>query len=125
MNQELWLPWTLPGLNEIIAAAKGSGGKGTAYARMKRQWGKDIALYIRSQGLKPVEAACLRFHWYEKDRRRDPDNIVAARKFILDALVDTNILPKDSQQHIKGFSDAWLVNKRRPGVLVEIEEREP
>lgn len=36
--------------------------------------------------------------WYEPDERRDPDNIMAGQKFILDGLVAAGTIPNDSQK---------------------------
>ena len=47
----------------------------------------------------------LNFIWYEKTKRRDPDNVASAKKFILDALQKQGILPNDSRKYIYGFSD--------------------
>lgn len=47
------------------------------------------------------------FLWVEVNRRRDPDNIAFAKKFILDSLVESGKLKNDTQQYIKGFSDRF------------------
>lgn len=120
--QHLWVPGRLPGLNEVIAAAKGRGGKGHAYAAMKRTVGEMIWAYAKSARLQPVKRARLEFRWIEKDRRRDPDNVSSAgRKFVLDALVTAGVLPGDGWAAIAGWSDSFEVGTRH-GVEVTITE---
>jgi len=115
MKQVLSVTMRLPGFNEM-AKAKGSGKH--AYNTMKRKIEADIVLMIKSQGIKPMKKAWFTFSWQETNKRRDPDNIVAAKKFILDALVDAGILPKDGWKEVMGLRDTWTQNKEMPGVVV-------
>ena len=65
------------------------------------------------------------YHWYEKDRRRDKDNICAfGRKVIQDALVKARFLRNDGWKNIAGFEDRFYVDKDKPRVVVEIYGRE-
>ena len=82
----VWIPGPLPGMNEIIKAAKGCNGKGLGYSAMKKRWTGDIALRIRAARVPPMQRAHVRFDWVSVDRCRDPDNIEAAQKFAWDAL---------------------------------------
>ena len=120
--QELWIPGRLPGLNEVIAAAKGSGGRGHSYATMKRQWTELVWALAKSAKLQPVRRAYLSFTWVEKDRRRDPDNVSSAgRKLILDGLVKAGVLAGDGWDGIAGWSDAFEVDGKH-GVRILITE---
>ena len=60
--------------------------------------------------------------WYEKDRRRDPDNIGSAKKYILDSLVEAGVFPDDGWKYIKGFTDNFEIDKYRPRIEVTIHE---
>lgn len=51
------------------------------------------------------------FEWHESTKRRDKDNVASAKKFILDALQKTRILPKDSNRYIRGFTDQFVYDK--------------
>ena len=64
----------------------------------------------------------MKFCWYEKNRKRDPDNICFAKKFILDAMVKNHVLPNDSQKYIKGFRDLFYIDKDNPRIEIFIEE---
>ena len=81
-----------------------------------------IYLYIRKHRVAPVKdyPIMLKIDWYEKDNRRDVDNIVFAKKFILDALVESGIIKNDSRKYVKGFIDNVYTDRENPRVEVEI-----
>ena len=74
-----------------------------------------------------IDRAYILFRWIEKDKRRDKDNISFAKKFILDALQEADILRNDGWGEIIGFSDTFAVDKANPRVevylLTEQEEQ--
>lgn len=70
---------------------------------------------------KPVK---LVFTWREKDARKDPDNIIFAKKFILDGLKEAGTIPQDSQKWIKGIAESWIIDPTNPGIEVLIIEQE-
>jgi hypothetical protein len=121
----LWIPGPMPGLNEMLAAARSVRGKGSAYATLKRQWGDVVWSRAQSAGLHRLGAfavpVAVRFEWVERDRKRDPDNIRAGAKAILDGLVKAGVLAGDGWKHVAGLSDAFSVDAKSPGVRVTIE----
>jgi len=131
----LWVPGPLPGLNELLAAAGGSGGRRAGYARIKRQWTETIwalAKEARIDKPGPFERAVLMtFDWVEKDKRRDPDNVAAGgRKLILDGLVNAGVLAGDGWKHVRSWHDRWqtvdeVIGGKGPGVGVTIQVPEP
>lgn len=122
VTQELWIAGPLPSLNELIDAAKGHGGRGYGYSKLKREWGTLVWGLAKAARLKPVASAVLTFEWRERDRRRDPDNVSSAgRKLILDGLVKAGVLSGDGWTGVRAFSDVWLVDPHAPGVLVRID----
>lgn len=111
----------LDGLNEYTTANRTVSYKG---AKMKHKNEKHVSSFIsykmRNMDLKyPIS---LKFCWYEKNRKRDPDNICFAKKFILDAMVKSHVLPNDSQKYIKEFHDLFYVDKDNPRIEIFIEE---
>jgi Holliday junction resolvase RusA-like endonuclease len=116
---KLEIPGRLPGLNEIIDAAKDHFG---AYARMKDEYTTMVAWLAKK--LPKYEKVALIITWYEPDRRRDPDNIMAGQKFILDGLVVAGTIPNDNQRHIQGIIHRFGVDKQNPRVEVEIIDME-
>lgn len=112
----------LPGLNEYIDAERQSKYKATALKAQSMQLvmicaKRDLCKW-RAKG--PVY---MRYTWYERDRRRDKDNVSGyGRKVIQDALVKGGYLHNDGWNEITGFSDEFRVDKSRPRIEVEIEE---
>lgn len=61
------------------------------------------------------------FTWVEENKRRDLDNICFAKKFILDALVQAEVLKDDNRKIVTNFTDSFeYANISR--VIVELEE---
>ena len=115
-----FVPGPLPGLNEVLASAKGYGGRGFGYAKLKRQWTQTIALHILAAGIKHVDRARFEFRWVERDRKRDPDNVAAGgRKLCLDSLVLAKVLNNDGWGQVLGWTDSFEVGAN-PGVEVTI-----
>ena len=123
MPHTLTIPGTLPGLNEYISAERTNKYKAAA---MKKNAEELIGLYARSQlrGVLFTGPVTMRYTWYEKDRRRDKDNIAFARKFIQDALVKAGVLQGDGWQHIEGFTDTFAVDPSNPRICVTISNTE-
>ncbi len=122
MTATLWIPGPMPGLNELIAAAKGAGGRGVAYAKLKRQWTETVWALAKRERLPYFERASFSFEWREPNRKRDPDNVAAGgRKLILDGLVLAKVLPGDGWAHVARWIDRFEV-VGFPGVLVTITE---
>lgn len=118
---KLTIKGTLPGLNDYINEERKNKYAG---AQMKNRYQGVITVYIKKclGSWKPNLPVKMYYTWYEKDRRRDKDNIAFARKFIQDALVKAGTLPNDGWNEIEGFYDTFLVDKKNPRVEVEIEE---
>ena len=113
MIGSFFIPFKLPSLNEMIDANRSNAHVG---ARHKKQVQNDVRLFIRSararKTLRPVKTPCfIVFIWHEGNRRRDADNIAAAKKYVLDALVQEGILIDDSRKYVVGFSDDFVDGK--------------
>jgi hypothetical protein len=120
----LHIPGQMPCLNDIIDAAKGSGGRGYGYSKMKKQWTMTVWGLAKQARLPHMKRARFSFHWHELNRLRNKDNIAAARKFILDGLVLAKVLDNDGWKQIADdWHDTFTVDKR-PGVTVTMEEVE-
>lgn len=116
------LQTNFPGLNEIIKVAKAHP---MAYSAMKKRWGHVVETSIRQAKLKPMRGPVqIHLTWVEKTRRRDPDNIRAGSKFILDALVKAKVLPGDSLATVWGISDSFVVDKEHWRVDVLVTEQD-
>lgn len=110
----------LDGLNDYTKACRTNKFAG---ARMKRDNELWVCHFINEQlNGKAFNKVAIRFNWYEENRRRDPDNIAFAKKFILDALVAKGVIPNDTQKHIEHFEDYFYVDKKEPRIEVLIKE---
>ena len=105
----LWVPGPLPSLNDLIAAAKGAGGTGRAYSKLKKQWTNDIWAWAKEARLpRFLGRVFLEFRWYEQTTRRDPDNIAAGgRKLVLDGLVAAGVIGGDGWRYVAGWVDRF------------------
>jgi hypothetical protein len=118
MTQRIFFPM-LPSLNELLARSGGVSG----YNRTKRRLQADLVWAIKAAKLKPVERVTMVYTWAEPNKRRDPSNISAGgRKLIEDALVDAGVLANDGWAQIEGWQDRFTVCPLKPGVWVELEE---
>lgn len=122
-SETFYIPLKLPGLNEYTRANRSNAYQG---AEMKRETENDISIYIRKamQEGKLHRHNCQCFlvlNWYEKNYRRDGDNIAFAVKFIQDALVSNDVFPDDSRKYIIGLQH-YFHKADDYGVEVRIEE---
>ena len=117
-----FIPGVLPGMNEILDAAGRRKGRFSMYNEMKKEVEERIQLAaIRCPKFtKPIVTII----WFEKNRRRDPDNIVAGRKFVMDGLVSSGKIPGDGWRNVAGFRDEFMISKENPGVKVILMEDE-
>ncbi len=110
----------LPGLNEMIDAAKQGKGKYQPYSMMKQTY-TDMVAWLAKK-LPKYEQVNITITWYEPNEKRDPDNIMAGAKFILDGLVKAGTIPNDTRRYIKSITHIPELDRDNPRVEVEIQE---
>lgn len=118
-KQRFFISGRFPGLNEIIAEAKSHPMR---YATKKREWTNIVIMTALQHKIKTVRKANIHLMWLEPNCRRDPDNIQAGIKFILDGLVLAGVLKNDGWHQIGSLSHSFEISKDRPGVWVDINE---
>ena len=111
------IPGELPGMNEIIAAAKSHYMQ---YRDMKKD-NTELVTWVAKKVPKK-EKVFLEITWYCKNKKRDPDNIAAAVKFIWDGLVQAGVISNDGWNENAGWSNKFKVDKQNPRVEVNIRE---
>ena len=115
--QTLFLNYLPTSLNEYIRIERGNKYEA---ARIKKTETERVAWLCKSQKIKPVtDKVYITFVWVVKNRKKDPDNIAFAKKFILDGLVMAKVIKQDNLNNIVGFRDIFVVDKRE-GVSVMI-----
>jgi hypothetical protein len=113
--QSIFIPGRFPGLNEMINSAR------THWAKSAQEKKKHTErVYYHCLHLKSVPEVDFCFTWYEKNRMRDPDNIMAAQKYIFDGLIMAKVIKNDGWKEIKSITHKFEVGG--PGVLIEIME---
>jgi hypothetical protein len=127
VTQFLWIPGPLPSLNDIIDArrrifrVKGKPA-GDAYTKLKAAWTTRIRLRALAQRFRPVQFGAFSYLCVERDRKRDPSNVVAgAVKLIEDALQAAELLPNDGWAQVTAIAPFWDVGDPA-GVLVAVGE---
>jgi len=118
----LVIPGRLDNLNDFIRADKSSRYKG---GELKANNERIVSAYIEQclRGVKIQKPVYMEYAWFEKNKRRDLDNISSfGRKVIQDALVNKGVLKNDGWEHIVGFSDRFDVDTQNPRIEVLIRE---
>lgn len=122
MRHMLIIHGRLDNLNDYIKACRTNQYKG-AHLKAKNENKVQAEIYEQLGRLRITHPVRMSYRWYEKDRRRDLDNVSSfGRKVIQDALVETRVLRNDGWKEIIGFSDEFYVDKNHPRIEVEIEE---
>ena len=117
---KLIIPGRLPGLNEITDAARRNRYES---AKMKKEYTELVAWCAKSARLPHLSSPVdLVFTWYEPNRKRDKDNIMAGQKFILDGLVTSGVLKNDGWKQIGDISHRFRIDKYNSRVEVELIE---
>jgi len=111
------IPMKLPSLNEYVDVCRSNP---YVASRFKKRIEKEIGIFLVKlpRFENPVE---IHFHWIEKNKRRDLDNIAFAKKFILDAMVKHGKLADDNRKCVTAFTDTFEYDKEAK-VILEIEE---
>lgn len=111
----------LAGLNEYIKACRTNRYVG---AKMKHDIENIVTQAIKEQipNVHFDGTVELNFRWFEKNRRRDLDNISASKKFILDALVSNGTIVADGWKGVIGFTDSFYIDAENPRIEVEIKK---
>ena len=110
---------TLPTMNEIIDAAKGSK---YTFRALKEQYDNLVAWHAKAQKLQQIEKADFTITWICPDKRYDKDNIMAGQKFIFDGLQVAGVLKNDGWKQIGKVIHDFEVDRQNPRVEIEIME---
>lgn len=110
-----FLDFPLPTLNEMIRTARGNK---YAAAAQKKKYTNLVADEIMVQTVRPhFEAISLDLTWIETKKKRDPDNVFAAVKFLMDGIVAAGIIDDDDRDHVASITNRIAVSDSR-GVAV-------
>lgn len=113
---------SLAGLNELIAANRKCWATGNKLKRKNMDMVKAAIYEEGLKGYKCREPVGINFYWYEKNQKRDKDNISSAKKYILDAMIEAGLIRNDGWKNVEGFKDRFDIDKDDPRVLVWVFE---
>lgn len=122
ITNKIVIPLPLTDLNKYITKERGHPRAGSA--EKKKNTNKCALFVTRAMqlGVKFDFPCRLKFTWIISDKRKDPDNIAFAKKYILDGMVNAGFMENDNMNYIEGFSDHFIVDKKQESrVIVEME----
>ena len=128
-----FIPWKslkepLPGLNELI---KWSKSHWAVYRKEKRKWEDWCIIHLMKVPKRRFKRVFLEIQYMERafkikvvgvDHPRDADNVVAAKKYLFDAMVKAEIIRNDDPRYIAGWMEAFHLAPDRPGIDLTIHE---
>lgn len=95
---------------------------------MKKDIETSICWQIAEQGLVELTPPLrLTFKWFEKNKKRDKDNVVFGKKFILDSLQEMQVIGNDNWEWISSFEDIVFLSKEcgiASDYMVQVELQE-
>lgn len=120
LEMKLVIPGRLPCMNDLIAANRLNKYAG---AGVKKKTQRQIILILQPQvqGQRFTEKVNIRIEYYEKDMRRDEDNVMSAAKFILDALQDMDLIPNDSRKYVH-LTQEVFTDRDNPRIEIKVNE---
>lgn len=114
------IPGRLPSLNQYINACKRAWFVGESFKNKQlRIIGTCIVAARVPEFTRPV---VMTFRWFERDKRRDRDNIRSAEKYVMDALKRTRRIKNDTQKWVLDSHHEIALDKINPRVEVTLEE---
>lgn len=115
--QKINIVGKLPSLNEYVEACRRNAHCG---ARLKCN--VEAGIIPQLAKLKKIEKPVhITFIWHEINKRRDKDNVAAAKKFILDAMQKSGKLINDNNNYITGFTDLFEYGAKENAVTLIIK----
>lgn len=114
----------LIGLNEYTNACRTNPYKASSLKKQQQAIVKQgILSSLSNDSPNPSKYPCeVNIVWYEPNKRRDIDNVQFATKFILDAMVEMQVIPNDNQKYINKINNTVCVDKENPRIEVVLGE---
>ncbi len=116
-STSFFLDFPLPTLNDMIQTARGNK---YAAAAQKRNYTNLVAeeIMVQTDHIR-LTAIALDITWIETKKKRDPDNVFAAVKFILDGIKASGTIEDDDRDHVASITNRIVLGDSR-GVLVSM-----
>lgn len=121
MTHTFTIPTLLPELNEYINAERSNRYRAAKIKKTATATCHYSCLNLRYKVNQNFRYD-VRIIWYLPDRRKDPDGVSFAIKFILDGLVSAKVLKNDGAKNIGSITHDFIYGKGSK-VVVELKER--
>lgn len=118
MEYRFEIPGTLPTFNEFDGRSRTNR---FSAASLKRKTQDYIRAFILDAPKFPGYVTVW-FEWIRPDMRSDKDNVAFAKKFVLDALQEADVITKDSWKLCTPYDRKFAVNKSNPRTVVVITD---
>jgi len=114
---DIFIPGELPGLNKVIDANRTNRYRG---ASVKRRTTDSVMMILLAQRVIPLPDVThiWEFTWTCRDRRRDPDNIASAVKFVFDGMIAAGVIRNDGWKQVAEIHHLFEVG---PDVGVRVQ----
>ncbi|MGH1707900.1 hypothetical protein ABE927_15435, partial [Enterococcus gallinarum] len=76
-------------------------------------------LMAKAEGLRVTTPINLKITWYCKNKRKDPDNVAFAIKFILDGMQEARMIKNDGFNEVEAIHHHFIVDKEFPRIEIE------
>ena len=107
-----------PALNDFLKAVNANRFAGSSMKKEQTEFAR--LHFLRHKKFQvPVH---IDIQWYELNNKRDSDNIVFAKKWLFDGMVNAKVMPDDSRKWVKGWSEAVHTDKKNPRIVVTVTE---
>jgi hypothetical protein len=118
---QFFIPGPLPGMNDIINDSRklqhwrlrsGTAQRRSRWDESRKQWIELISSHIKLEGgslLHTFDRAHFEFTWIEANKRRDPDNIAAAKKLLFDGMIVAGLIENDGWKQVASFKDTFEI----------------
>lgn len=124
-NLNITIPGRLPGMNEYIEACREHRMRGAAVKKAAQEQCAWAMMDAKRKGVH-FDRCDAQITWYEKNSRRDPDNISGfGRKVIFDALQQMGIIDNDGRKQIVSITEFWKIDRQNPRIEITLTEVPP
>lgn len=107
----------MPTLNEYVNAERRNR---FLAAKIKKTETERVYWLCKEQRLSLITSRRIFvFVWYLKNKKKDPDNVAFAKKFVMDGLYSAGIIYNDTQEWVEGYIDLFAIDKENPRVEVK------
>lgn len=118
--QTLIIKGSLPGRNEAENAARTHWD---VARKLKKDNTELVAWECLAQRIKPIQGqARVEVTFFEKDLKRDADNVIGGLKYILDGLVNAGVIRNDTRKLVKLYIMPVELDRQNPRIEVKLSE---